>query len=109
MKGIKIMKPFSSFWDYTEPKLLTKCPICGEELEVNYLYQYSQVHRVLKSGKISKKRKINRCEGSMECWFLSCSKCDFCTDCDLDDNEHNIHIWQDDDEKLLYVISTEKV
>lgn len=61
---------------------------------------------MLKSGKISKKRKFKRDEGSMECWFLSCSKCDFHTDCDLDSDKYNIHAWQEDNDKLLYVSKT---
>ena len=96
------MKPFYKS-DYTEPKLLTKCPVCENELEVNYLCQYSKVHRILKNGKTSKTMKYKRDEGSMECWFLSCSKCTFHTDCDLDSEEHNIHIWQEDNEQFMYV------
>ena len=42
----------------------------------------------------------------MECWFLSCSKCDFHTDCDLDSDKYNIHAWQEDNDKLLYVSKT---
>lgn len=62
------MKPFS-IWEYSQPKVLKKCPICGGELEVNNLCQYSIVYRILKSGKISKNKKLTRDEGSMECFF----------------------------------------
>lgn len=65
-------------------KILNKCPICGEELEFVELYQYSNVYRILKSGKISKKRKFRREEGPIECGFISCTNCNFHTDCDLD-------------------------
>lgn len=88
---------------YTKPELLTKCPICGEELEVNNLYQYSKVFKILKNGKISKTMKYKRDEGSMECWFLSCSKCDFHTDCNLDSDKYDIHIWQENDGNFQYV------
>lgn len=67
-------------------KILNKCPICGEELEFVELYQYSNVYRILKNGKVSKTKKYKRDEGPMECGFISCSNpnCDFHTDCDYD-------------------------
>lgn len=69
-----------------EETILNKCPICGAELEYIVLNQYSDVYRILKSGKISKRKKFRRDEGSMECGFINCTKCEFHTDCDLDTN-----------------------
>lgn len=79
--------------------ILNKCPLCGSELEYNALMQYTNVYRVLRNGKVSKKRIKKRDEGSMECGFLSCVSCDFHTDCDLDVDEFNIdvQIYQDGD------------
>lgn len=68
----------------TEEKILNKCPLCGEELEYISLYQYSVVYKILKNGTISKTIKYKRDEGPLDAAFLSCSKCDFHTDCDLD-------------------------
>lgn len=65
-------------------KILNKCPLCGAELEYVELLQYSNVYRILKNGKMSKTKKCKREEGSMECGFICCSKCNFHTDCDLD-------------------------
>ena len=38
-------------------KVLNKCPLCGSELEILYLGQYSEAYKILKNGKISKVRK----------------------------------------------------
>ena len=96
------MKPFYMCY-YTEPKLLTKCPVCENELEVNFLHKYSKVHRMSKNGKISKITKYKRDEGSMKCRFLSCSNCSFHTDCDLYSEQYDIHIWQEDNGQFMYV------
>lgn len=50
--------------------ILNKCPVCGNELEYVALYQYSNVYRILKNGKISKNRKFRRDEGSMGSLFI---------------------------------------
>lgn len=46
-------------------RVLNKCPLCGSELEILYLGQYSEAYKILKNGKISKVRKYKRDEGSM--------------------------------------------
>lgn len=80
----------------SEEKVLNKCPLCGAELEYNQLIQFSDVFKVLKNGTLAKNRKYRREEGSMDCGFLSCTKCDFYTDCDLNcEDNKEIHIWQD--------------
>lgn len=65
-------------------KILSACPICGEELEFVELHQCSYVYRILKNGKVSKTRKYKSYDGPMECAFISCSNpdCNFHTDCD---------------------------
>lgn len=90
----------------SKEEVLNKCPLCGSELEYVALYQYSNVYRILKNGRISKTRKYKRDGGTMECGFIACSNndCDFHTDCDLDtdttgDYEH-IYIHQGDDDRF---------
>mgnify|MGYP001082097388 CR=1 FL=1 len=36
---------------------LKKCPLCGGEIEISYLCQYSREHKLTKSGRISKRYK----------------------------------------------------
>lgn len=69
----------------SKEEILNKCPLCGDELEYVELNQYSNVYRILKSGKVSKKRKYRMDNGSMYCGFIACSNvgCDFHTDCEL--------------------------
>ena len=91
-------KKFASSDD--EVKILNKCPLCGEKLEYNSLFQYTNVYEILANGKLSKKRKRKEDSGSMECGFISCTNknCDFSTDCDLDVLEHKeIRVFQDSD------------
>lgn len=73
--------------------ILNKCPKCGAELEYHELCEYTEVYKILKNGKISKKRIRKEDGGSMEASFISCSNCDFHTDCDLGNNEYDI--WND--------------
>lgn len=89
--------------------ILNKCPICGEELEYVALNQYSDVYRILKNGKISKTRKFRRDEGSMECGFIACSKCEFHTDCDFDTDttEDYKHIYIHENDNHQFMIETE--
>ena len=87
-----------------EEKVLNKCPLCGSKLEYCALYQYSIIYNILNNGKLAKKRKKKRDEGSMECGFISCinEDCNFHTDCDLDVEEHiGIYIYQSG-EQFLY-------
>lgn len=89
----------------SEEKILNKCPLCGGELEYAVLYQYSKVFRILKNGKISKKRKLRRDEGPMECGYINCPNCDFHTDCDLDTDTtgdyNHIYIYENDKEQFM--------
>lgn len=71
-------------------KILNKCPKCGAELEYHELCQYTEVYRILKSGKVSTKRIRKEDSGSMEASFICCSNCDFHTDCDLSNDEYDI-------------------
>lgn len=50
-----------------------KCPLCGGEIEISYLYQYSHDHKLTKSGRISKKYTTRDC-GPMEVGIAGC-KC----------------------------------
>lgn len=89
--------------------ILNKCPICGEELEYVELFQYSNVYRILKNGKCSKVRKFRRDEGSMECGFITCTNCDFHTDCDYDtDNTGKYkHIYIHESDRGQFMIEVE--
>lgn len=85
--------------------VLNKCPICCGELEYIALNQYSDVYRILKNGKMSKTRKFKRDDGSMECGFLNCSCCDFCTDCDLHSDKYkNVYIYENVNGQFMYEI-----
>ena len=94
----------------SEEKILNKCPLCGEELEYVALYQYSDVYRILKNGKVSKKRKCKRDEGSMECGFISCTKCQFHTDCDYgtDTTGDYKHIYIHESDNGQFMIEVEE-
>lgn len=87
---------FSNYHNGSEEKILNKCPLCNSELEYHSLMQYSNVYKILKNGTVSKTKKRQEYNGSMDCGFICCTKCEFSTDCDLDviDN-NNIHVWQD--------------
>lgn len=66
-------------------KILNKCPICGSGLEFHVMYQDTDVYKILKNGKISKRKsKSLRCP--MESSFIGCSNpnCEFVTDIDFD-------------------------
>lgn len=93
-----------------DEEILNKCPLCGAELEYIDLHQYSNVYRILKNGKLSKTRKLRRDEGSMECGFINCTKCDFHTDCDLDTDitgEYK-HIYIHENNKGQFMIEIEQ-
>lgn len=79
--------------------ILNKCPKCGAELEFNKLCQYTIVSRILKNGKVSKKIKRKTDNGSMEAAFISCEKCDFATNCDLENKD--FMIWEQE-ERFMY-------
>lgn len=51
-----------------------RCPVCGGEIVVSFLYQYSHDYKVLKNGKLSKRYKKNDC-GPMEDAIVSCTNC----------------------------------
>ena len=48
-----------------------KCPLCGGQIEVSDLYQYSRNYIVTKSGRLSKKYTVRDC-GSMEASIAGC-------------------------------------
>ena len=50
---------------------LKKCPLCGGEIEISHLFQYSHVHKLTKSGHISK-RYTTIDNGSMEVSVAGC-------------------------------------
>lgn len=90
-------------------KILRKCPICGSALEHNELMQYTNVYRIKRNGEISLKRSRKLDNGSMECFFITCSnkECNFLTDCDLTSLNHKnivIEIYKD---KYYYEILEE--
>lgn len=65
-------------------EVFNRCPLCSNELEYLNLGQYSEAYRILKNGKISSVRKYKRDEGSMECGFIVCTKCNFHTNTDYE-------------------------
>ena len=65
-------------------ELLNCCPKCGSTLEFSNLMQYSDVYKITRSGKLSKKRIRKEDCGPMECGYISCTNCDFVTDAELD-------------------------
>lgn len=79
----------------TEEKLLNKCPICGSGLEYYRFYQYSKIHVIKKDGKIAEMPKRTIDDGSLDCGIISCTSCNFSTNCDLEvENYKHIHISQ---------------
>lgn len=54
-------------------ELLNCCPKCGSTLEFSNLMQYSDVYKITRSGKLSKKRIRKEDCGPMECGY-NCSK-----------------------------------
>lgn len=48
-----------------------KCPLCGGQIEVSDLYQYSRNYKVTKRGRLSKKYTVRDC-GSMEASIAGC-------------------------------------
>lgn len=48
-----------------------KCPLCGGEIIVTEIYQYSHDHKITKSGRISQKY-IKRDCGSMDATIAGC-------------------------------------
>lgn len=53
---------------------LKKCPKCGGEIEIFFLNQYSYVHKLTKSGRISKRcKKVDN--GTMEAAVARCLSC----------------------------------
>lgn len=78
-------------------KILNKCPVCGGKLEYSHLNQYANVYSIKSNGELSK-RKRKEDIGSMDCGFISCTDCDFVTNCDLECESHkNIEILQIND------------
>lgn len=76
-------------------KILNKCPICGARLEYSDLMQFSKDYQIKLNGRLSKNSK-NSSVSPMECGFISCTSCDFHTNCDLECEEnHNIKIYQE--------------
>ena len=55
-------------------KKITKCPVCGGEIEVSFLYQYSLNYTITKKGRLSK-RYTRRDNGSEEVGIASCLSC----------------------------------
>ncbi len=53
---------------------ITKCPVCGGEIQVSFLCQYSQDCLLTKKGRVSRKYKM-RDNGSMDIAVASCLSC----------------------------------
>ena len=51
-------------------ELLNCCPKCGSTLEFSNLMQYSDVYKITRSGKLSKKRIRKEDCGPMECGYI---------------------------------------
>lgn len=77
--------------------ILSKCPICGSRLQYHRIMQFTEDYQIKLDGTLSKQyKKGNSCP--MECGFISCSSCDFHTNCDLQVEEnYNIRIYQEHD------------
>ena len=80
-------------------ELLNCCPKCGSTLEFSNLMQYSDVYKITRSGKLSKKRIRKEDCWPMECGYISCTNCDFVTDAELDyrGKDEEIRIYQKED------------
>lgn len=77
-------------------KILNKCPICGGRLEYSMLMQFTKDYQIKLNGRLAKNSK-NSDVFPMECGFISCTACDFHTNCDLEcEEDHNIKIYQED-------------
>lgn len=76
-------------------KILNKCPNCGGRLEYSNLMQYSKDYQIKLNGRLAKHYK-NSDISPVECGFISCTACNFHTNCDLEVEEnHNIKIYQE--------------
>lgn len=62
----------------TEGKRRTKCPLCGGEIEVSTIYQYSCVRKLTKNGRIAKRYSVVD-GGDMEVSVAGC-RCGACWD-----------------------------
>ena len=51
--------------------ILKKCPLCGGEIVVSYICQYSRVYKLAKSGRISRRYTIVD-SGTMDVAVASC-------------------------------------
>lgn len=80
-------------------KLLNGCPVCGGILEFSNLMQYSNVYKITKSGKLTKRRIRKEDNGPMECGYISCTECHFVTDTEFNykDESEEIKIYQKED------------
>ena len=55
-------------------KKITQCPVCGGEIEVSFLCQYSQNCKITKKGRVSKRYK-HRDNGPIGVAIASCLSC----------------------------------
>ena len=55
----------------TDGVRVKKCPLCGGEIEISFLFQYSHTYKLTKSGRISK-RYAHKDNGSMEVAVAGC-------------------------------------
>lgn len=76
--------------------ILNKCPVCGSELEYKSLNRFIKVYKILPDGKLS--NRVKRVEDTMvfEEGFISCVKCNFHTNTELQDEGNKINIKQFD-------------
>lgn len=79
--------------------LLNKCPICGEKIYCDDLYQYGIHHQLKRNGEMSKtSRKIDY--GSIEASIFYCNnkECGFSTNADWEGESpyNNIRIYLKD-------------
>ena len=76
-------------------KILNKCPRCGGKLEYSALMQYSNNFYIKRNGELAKKCRKEDI-GTMECGYISCTCCDFVTNCEFEcEDNKNIKIWQE--------------
>ena len=68
-----------------EEKIISKCPLCGGEIIISNLRQYSYDYKINKNGRISKKYTKNDC-GTLECMIANC------TDCEAEWSEDDFYI-----------------
>lgn len=62
------------------------CPLCGSEIVVSLLYQKSYDFDVLKSGKVSKRKRVQEC--SLETMIANCKN--FKCNAEWDEDEFEI-------------------